>query len=41
MRVSGKRRDDLLQVIGMLREAKPGLLLQFENFCDEHPARQR
>ncbi len=34
VRVSGKSRDDRQQVIGVLREAKPGLPLQFENFCD-------
>ena len=34
VRVSGKSRDDLQQVIGMLREAKLGLPLQFENFRD-------
>jgi uncharacterized protein YajQ (UPF0234 family) len=34
VRVSGKSRDDLQQVIGVLREAKPGLPVQFENFRD-------
>jgi cyclic-di-GMP-binding protein len=32
VRVSGKSRDDLQQVLGMLRDAKLGLPLQFENF---------
>jgi uncharacterized protein YajQ (UPF0234 family) len=34
VRVSGKSRDDLQQVIGMLRGAKLGLPLQFTNFRD-------
>jgi len=34
LRVSGKSRDDLQQVIGMLREEKIGQPLQFENFRD-------
>ncbi len=34
LRVNGKKRDDLQQVIGLLREAKIGLPLQFENFRD-------
>ena len=34
LRVNGKKRDDLQQVIGLLREAKLGLPLQFENFRD-------
>jgi uncharacterized protein YajQ (UPF0234 family) len=34
VRVSGKSRDDLQQIIGKLREAKLGLPLQFENFRD-------
>lgn len=34
LRVTGKKRDDLQQVIAMLREAQLGLPLQFENFRD-------
>jgi uncharacterized protein YajQ (UPF0234 family) len=34
LRVSGKQRDDLQRVIAVLREAKLGLPLQFENFRD-------
>ncbi len=34
LRVTGKKRDDLQQVIAMLRDAKLGLPLQFENFRD-------
>lgn len=34
LRVSGKKRDDLQRVIGMLREAKIELPLQFVNFRD-------
>jgi uncharacterized protein YajQ (UPF0234 family) len=34
LRVSGKKRDDLQQVIAMLREADYGLPLQFINFRD-------
>jgi uncharacterized protein YajQ (UPF0234 family) len=34
VRITGKSRDDLQQVISMLREAKLGLPLQFENFRD-------
>ena len=34
LRVSGKKRDDLQQVISMLREADYGLPLQFTNFRD-------
>jgi uncharacterized protein YajQ (UPF0234 family) len=34
VRVSGKNRDDLQQAIGMLRDAKIGQPLQFENFRD-------
>ena len=34
LRISGKKRDDLQQVISMLREEKFGLPLQFENFRD-------
>ncbi len=34
VRVTGKKRDDLQQVIAMLREAELGLPLQFENFRD-------
>ena len=34
LRVSGKKRDELQQVIGMLKEAKLDLPLQFENYRD-------
>ena len=34
VRVSGKKRDDLQQVISLLREAKLGIPLQFVNFRD-------
>ena len=34
VRVTGKKRDDLQQVISMLREAKYDLPLQFQNFRD-------
>jgi uncharacterized protein YajQ (UPF0234 family) len=34
IRVSGKKRDDLQQVIALLREAKLEMPLQFENFRD-------
>jgi len=34
VRVTGKKRDELQRVIAMLREAKLGLPLQFENFRD-------
>ena len=34
VRVSGKKRDDLQQVIALLREADLGLPLQFVNFRD-------
>lgn len=34
VRVTGKKRDDLQQVIAMLREADFGLPLQFSNFRD-------
>jgi len=34
VRVTGKKRDDLQQVIAMLREADLGLPLQFQNFRD-------
>ena len=34
LRVSGKKRDDLQQVIGMLKEAKLDLPLQYENYRD-------
>jgi len=34
IRVSGKKRDDLQAVIGLLREADFGIPLQFENFRD-------
>jgi uncharacterized protein YajQ (UPF0234 family) len=34
VRVTGKKRDDLQQVIALLREAELGLPLQFQNFRD-------
>jgi uncharacterized protein YajQ (UPF0234 family) len=34
VRVSGKKRDDLQDVIHMLREARTGLPLQYINFRD-------
>ena len=34
LRVSGKKRDDLQQVIALLREAGLGIPLQFNNFRD-------
>jgi uncharacterized protein YajQ (UPF0234 family) len=34
VRVSGKKRDELQRIISLLREAKLGLPLQFENFRD-------
>ena len=34
LRVNGKKRDDLQQVIAMLREAKLDIPLQFDNFRD-------
>ena len=34
LRVSGKKRDDLQQVMQLLREAKLGIPLQFNNFRD-------
>ncbi len=34
VRVTGKKRDDLQQVISMLKEAELGLPLQFQNFRD-------
>jgi uncharacterized protein YajQ (UPF0234 family) len=34
VRVTGKKRDDLQQVIALLREQKLGLPLQFSNFRD-------
>jgi len=34
VRVTGKKRDDLQEVIGMLREAKLSMPLQFVNFRD-------
>ncbi len=34
IRVNGKKRDDLQQVIEMLKEASFDLPLQFENFRD-------
>jgi uncharacterized protein YajQ (UPF0234 family) len=34
LRVTGKKRDDLQQVIAFLREAEAGIPLQFNNFRD-------
>lgn len=34
LRITGKKRDDLQEVIAMLRQAKLDLPLQFENFRD-------
>lgn len=34
VRVTGKKRDDLQQIIAMLREADYGLPLQYQNFRD-------
>ena len=34
LRVSGKKRDDLQNVIAMLKETDTGLPLQYENFRD-------
>jgi uncharacterized protein YajQ (UPF0234 family) len=34
VRVTGKKRDDLQQIIAMLKEAKLGLPLQYTNFRD-------
>ena len=34
VRVTGKKRDDLQQVIGLLRESDYGLPLQYQNFRD-------
>ena len=34
LRVTGKKRDELQQVISMLKEAKLDLPLQFENYRD-------
>jgi uncharacterized protein YajQ (UPF0234 family) len=34
LRVSGKKRDDLQNVIAMLKETDVGLPLQYENFRD-------
>ncbi|MEM7430333.1 MAG: YajQ family cyclic di-GMP-binding protein [Pseudomonadota bacterium] len=34
LRISGKKRDDLQQVIAMLREYDAGIPLQYENFRD-------
>ena len=34
VRVTGKKRDDLQQVIGLLKESDVGLPLQFENYRD-------
>ena len=34
LRVAGKKRDDLQKIIGMLKDAKLDIPLQFENFRD-------
>ena len=34
VRVTGKKRDDLQEVIGLLKEADVGMPLQFENYRD-------
>jgi uncharacterized protein YajQ (UPF0234 family) len=34
LRINGKKRDDLQEAIAMLREAKVGIPLQYENFRD-------
>lgn len=34
VRVTGKKRDDLQTIMGVLKEAKVGVPLQFENFRD-------
>ena len=34
VRVSGKKRDDLQKVMGMLRDAELGIPVQFDNFRD-------
>ncbi len=34
LRVTGKKRDDLQQVIAMLKDAKLGIPLQYDNFRD-------
>ena len=34
VRVTGKKRDDLQEVIGILKESKLGVPLQFENYRD-------
>jgi uncharacterized protein YajQ (UPF0234 family) len=34
VRVSGKKRDDLQKVMSLLRDAKLGIPVQFENFRD-------
>jgi len=34
VRISGKKRDDLQQIIAMLKESKLGLPLQYSNFRD-------
>ena len=34
LRVTGKKRDELQQVMQLLRDAKPGIPLQFNNFRD-------
>ncbi|MCP4001454.1 MAG: DUF520 family protein, partial [Gammaproteobacteria bacterium] len=34
VRVTGKKRDDLQQVMQLLREANLGIPLQFNNFRD-------
>ncbi len=34
LRVTGKKRDDLQQVIALLKETSPGIPLQYDNFRD-------
>ena len=34
VRITGKKRDDLQQIITMLKDAKLGLPLQYNNFRD-------
>ena len=34
VRISGKKRDDLQEIISLLRDSKPGIPLQFVNFRD-------
>ncbi len=34
LRISGKKRDDLQQVIALLKESNLGIPLQYDNFRD-------